>query len=351
MLKNTFCIAAGGSAWLGPHVGDLEHLVTYDAYRTAIARMEQFLQVRPEVIAHDLHPDYPSTAYAKQRAGRKIPVQHHHAHIVSAMAEHAIDGQAIGIAYDGTGYGLDGTIWGGEILLASALAFTRVATFRPIPLVGGERAIREPWRIAVALIGDAYGDDAPAGAWALVSDPRLPDFSAVRALLARRVFSPLARGVGRYFDGFGALFLKRHRAAFEGQIALEWNQAADPSVTRCLPFDFCTDAPPAVIDLRPTVRAAIDAFLAGEPASTIAAAFHNTLAEATAVAVRHAVALHGDRPVVASGGCFQNALLAERVRAALAPERRVLLHETIPPGDGGVALGQAIIADAIARSY
>jgi hydrogenase maturation protein HypF len=267
------------------------------------------------------------------------------------MAEHGIDGPAIGVAYDGTGFGTDGTIWGGEILLADAAAFTRVATFRPIPLVGGDRAIREPWRIAVALVADAYGDDAPAGAWALINDPAVAEFPAIRALLSRRISAPLARGVGRYFDGFGALFLGRRRASFEGQIALEWNQAADPAVTRTLPFDLSTAAKPAIIDLRPTVRAAVDAFLSGEPAGAIAAAFHNTLAEATAAAVRYAVALYGDRPIVASGGCFQNPRLAESVRAALAPERAVFLHEAVPPGDGGVALGQAIVADAITRSY
>ncbi|HYM22248.1 MAG TPA: carbamoyltransferase HypF [Vicinamibacterales bacterium] len=352
MLKNTFCIGSGSSAWLGPHIGDLEHLDTYESYRGAIERMERFLEVRPEIVAHDMHPDYPSSTYAKQRPERhRIPVQHHHAHVASAIAEHGIEGPVIGVAYDGTGFGTDGTIWGGEILVADRLGFTRAATFRPIPLVGGDRAVREPWRIAAALVADAYGGNPPPEAWALIQPAAAHGLEAVRALIGQRAFAPLARGVGRYFDGFGALFLHRSEAAFEGQIALEWNQAADPSVTRTFPFELPAAGHPPAIDLRPAVRAAVDAFLCGESVGAISAAFHNTIAAATAEAVRRAVVRHGRLPVVATGGCFQNARLAEGVCAALAPEHRVLLHETVPPGDGGIALGQAVIADAIAGSY
>ena len=349
-LKNAFCLASGDRAWLGPHIGDLDNLETYDAYVDAIARLERFLDVRPAVIAHDLHPDYLSTRYASQRPEAvKIPVQHHHAHVVSAMAEHQIDGPVIGLAYDGTGYGTDGTMWGGELLVAEAAGYTRVATFRPIPLIGGDRAIRQPWRIALALVTDAFDGDVPPSVWSLFDEVSNGEAPVVRELLRGRVNAPLARGVGRYFDAFGALFLERRQSAFEGQIALEWNQVADPTVRRSYHFDIRTLDEPWEIDLRSAVREAVDEARAGAPPSEIAAAFHNTLAEVTAAAVRLAAGRHGALPVVASGGCFQNARLAASVRAALVPEFDVRLHATVPPGDGGIALGQAAIADAILR--
>jgi hydrogenase maturation protein HypF len=354
LLKNTFCFAAGDAAWLGPHIGDLENVETYDSFTGGISRLERFLQISPEIVAHDMHPDYLSSEYARRRPeGIKVPVQHHHAHVVSAMVEHGLvenRGRAIGIAYDGTGYGLDGTMWGAEVMVADAASFTRVATFRPIPLVGGDRAVREPWRIALALAADAFGGEPPTPVMALFDAVSRCEVAQALHILGQPMPMPLARGIGRYFDAFGAMFLKRSRATFEGQVALEWNQAADPVVERCYPFEVlhgtCT---PWEVDLRPALRAAVQDFLHDEPVSAISAAFHNTLAAATADLVRRAANRYGRLPVIASGGCFQNARLAERVRASLAPEHDVRLHESVPPGDGGIALGQAVIADAIVR--
>jgi hydrogenase maturation protein HypF len=351
LLKNTFCVGSGTSAWLGPHIGDLENLETYESYTSAIARMEKFLQVRPDVIAYDMHPDYLSTTYAKSRPEKiKIAVQHHHAHIVSAMAEHGIDGPVIGIAYDGTGYGPDGTMWGGEVLVAGAAGFERAATFRPIALAGGDGAIREPWRIALALVLDACDGDLLKDGLRLFGEVPIHEMDRVRQFLGAGGPAPLARGVGRYFDGFGALFLGRTHANFEGQIALEWNQVADPDVGRTYRFALAEHDGCCEIDLRPAVRDALSDHAHGEGVAAISAAFHNTLAEATAAVVRRTVQQIGALPIVASGGCFQNARLAERVRAALAPEHEVVLHQSIPPGDGGIALGQAVIADAVART-
>jgi hydrogenase maturation protein HypF len=354
LLKNAFCLAAGDSAWLGPHIGDLENVETYDSFTSGIARLERFLQINPEIVAHDMHPDYLSSAYARRRPeGIKVPVQHHHAHVVSAMVEHGLvkDGEpAIGIAYDGTGYGLDGTMWGGEVMVADAASFTRVGTFRPIPLVGGDRAIREPWRIALALAADAFGGEVPKHVIAMLDTVASCEIARALHILSQPMAMPLARGIGRYFDAFGALFLRRSRAAFEGQIALEWNQAADSAVTRCYPFEVLSGAHTRwEVDLRPALRAAVQDFLHDEPVPVISAAFHNTLAASTADLVRRTAAIYGGLPVVASGGCFQNARLAESVRAVLAPEHDVRLHESVPPGDGGIALGQAVIADAIVR--
>jgi hydrogenase maturation protein HypF len=348
LLKNTFCLASGASAWLGPHIGDLENLETYESYTSAIARMETFLDIKPRVIAHDLHPDYLSSIYARRRPGvLRVAIQHHHAHIVSVMAERGIEGAVIGIAYDGTGYGTDGTMWGGEVMVATAAAFTRVATFRALPLIGGDRAIREPWRLAVALVVDAFEGELPPEAHSRLQNVPERDLRAVMHLLGDRMPAPLARGVGRYFDAFGALFLGRTRARFEGQVALEWNQIADPRIARTYRFRIDAGRGFDEIDLRPTVRDALCDAASGHSIATVAAAFHNTLAAATAEAVRRTAKRVGSMPVVASGGCFQNARLAEGVRAALAPEHELYLHEVVPPGDGGIALGQAVIANAL----
>ena len=350
LLKNTCCLAAGVSAWLGPHVGDLDNLDTYDSYAEGVARLERFLQIRPEVIAHDLHPDYLSTAYARQRPEAiHVPVQHHHAHVASAMAEQGLRGPVIGLAYDGAGYGLDGTSWGSEILVAEFASFVRVATFRSLPLVGGDRAIREPWRVALALVADAFGDDLPPAVRILFDDVIEPEFQLVRKALRAGLPAPRAHGLGRYFDAFGALFLRRRTASFEGQIALAWNQAADPGVADAYPFTIIDAEAPWQLDLRPAVWAAVADSVRGRTVPQISARFHNTIAEATAALVTRVVSAFGPMPVVASGGCFQNARLAEGVRAALAPLHRVRLHACVPPGDGGIALGQALVADAITR--
>jgi hydrogenase maturation protein HypF len=265
------------------------------------------------------------------------------------MVEHGIDGPAIGIAYDGTGFGTDGTMWGGEVLVATPAMFRRAATFRPLVLVGGDHAIRMPWRLALAFVHDAFDGVLPPSVRDLFAHVPAADVDRVVRLLQGAITFSKARGVGRYFDAFGALFLGRAQSTFEGQVALEWNQAADPAVTRCYSFRVEPQSGYDEIDLRPAVRDAVQECLSGEPASAIAAAFHNTIAEATAVVVRRTVAHTGRLPIVASGGCFQNARLAESVRAALAPEHEVRLHTSVPPGDGGIALGQVVIADAIAR--
>jgi hydrogenase maturation protein HypF len=345
LLKNTFCLARGREAWFGPHIGDLENVEAYDSYVAAIAQMEQFLQLKPQAIAHDLHPDYLSTIYARKQTGLvRVAVQHHHAHVVSAMVEHGIDGPALGLAYDGSGLGADGAMWGGELLLATATSFQRVATFRRLPLPGGDRAIKEPWRLALALVGDACGWNLPSVVRRLLGEVCPTTFAAVHRLLSNGAATPLAHGVGRYFDAFGALFLRRTHASFEGQVAMEWDQIADPSVTRVYPFGVELKGNRDEVDLRPMTRAALADYENGEPVPSISAAFHNTLAAASASIVRRAVATHGALPIVGSGGCFQNARLAEGIRAALAPEHHILLHASVPPGDGGIALGQAVIA-------
>jgi hydrogenase maturation protein HypF len=347
-LKNTFCLAAGDIAVLGPHVGDLDQLEVHRSYEESIDRMQRFLGCRPEVIAYDLHPDYASTRYALDRPEPvKVAVQHHHAHVASAIAEHGLEGPVIGVVFDGTGYGTDGTSWGGEILVASTNAFQRCATLHPVALAGGERAIHEPWRIGLALLLDAYDGDPP-GLW---NFPAIPEDAAVlvRQALTRGVNAPKAHGMGRLFDGVGALVLGRSKSRYEGEVALAWNLVADAGSHGRYPFGIDTRGSVMELDFRPTVRALVEEHLVGVPAPRLSARFHDTIAHATASLVGLVRERAGDFPVVLTGGCFQNARLAETLAAALTPNGAVHLHRQVPPGDGGIALGQAVVADATTR--
>jgi hydrogenase maturation protein HypF len=350
-LKNTFCIASGNDAYLGPHIGDLETVETLRAYEDAIERMKNFIGVAPLVLAHDLHPDYFSTRYALAQEGvRTIAVQHHHAHIASAMAEHGIDGPVIGVAYDGTGLGPDGTAWGGEILIADFEGFERFATLRPIPLAGGDQAIRHPWRIALALLDETYGGEAPLHSLPLFRDVAATAVEGVRRMISRGLNTTLAHGAGRWFDAFGALVLGLADANYEGEVAFRWNMVADDAERGRYPIVIREGASPWEIDPRPMVKAAVDDLMAGRSAATISARFHNTLSAATSDVVRAALMSRGAMPVVLTGGCFQNARLAESVIDALRPATRIVLNRDVPAGDGGIALGQAFIAAAKLRA-
>ena len=351
LLKNTFCLGTDGAAFLGPHIGDLENLETFEAYEHAIGRMERFLGLRPAIIAHDLHPDYLSTRYAAARPERvKIGVQHHHAHVCAAMAEHGIAGPVIGVAYDGTGLGTDGTAWGGEVLVADYLRFTRLGTFRPIRLAGGDLAIRQVWRQALALLDDAFGGAAPTDRFPLFSLVGAREMAVVRGMLAGGVNTADARGVGRYFDAVGALGLGRTEARYEGQVAMEWNLAADPDEDGRYEFAMGAGPGPSEVDLRPAIRALASDVMRGASAGVVSARFHNTLAAATVELIGMARRRAGDLPVVLTGGVFQNALLVERVIQAAGPGVRVLRHAAVPPGDGGLALGQAVVASAVVQA-
>ncbi|HKA28888.1 MAG TPA: carbamoyltransferase HypF [Candidatus Binatia bacterium] len=348
-LKNTFCLAVGDRAYLSAHVGDLDDAGTLESFEQAIGRMERWLDVHPEVVAHDLHPGYVSTAYARARpAAERIAVQHHHAHVASAMAEHGLEGPVLGIAYDGTGWGTDGTAWGGELLLADVRGFERLATFRPLPLPGGDTAIREVWRIALGLLDDAFDHETPLEGIALFSGVPSDSVRIVRRMIASGLNVSRARGVGRYFDAVGALALARRESHHEGQVALALELVADPDERASYPFAIDEDTTPREIDLRPLVRALFTDLLAGTAPACIAAKFHNTVVTATAECVRAAARRVGRLPVVLTGGCFQNARLAEGVVAALTPDLALHLHRDVPPGDGGIALGQALIAAAVA---
>ncbi len=349
-LKNACCLARGDEAVLGPHVGDLDGLETFGAFEAAVARLEAFLAIRPEAIACDLHPLYLSTRWARDRAAALgiplVEVQHHHAHAAAAAAEHGLDGPALALTWDGTGLGTDGTAWGGELLLVEGARSERLATFRPIPLAGGDRAVREPWRIALAVLTDAFGGDAPLDALPLLRAVDPKEREVVLRMLAAGVNSPPAHGCGRAFDAAGALVLGRPVSRFEGQVALALDAAAEGAGA---PYPFDVDGGGAVeqLDLRAAWRALVADVLAGVTAGAISARFHATLARAGAELVRRAARRTGPLPVLLTGGCFQNARLAEGVLGDLSKDGfPVYLAGEVPPGDGGLALGQAVVADA-----
>jgi hydrogenase maturation protein HypF len=262
------------------------------------------------------------------------------------MAEHGLDSPVIGVAYDGTGYGLDGTSWGGEVMIAGYTKFRRVATFRPIALAGGDQAIKQVWRIALALLDDAFDGEPPLDRIPLFQGTPLR-IESVRRMIAQGVNAPLARGVGRYFDAFGALVLDMPLARYEGEVAFRWNVIADPNENGRYPAVIREGLDPWEVDLRPMVKAAVEDLIAGRGAATISARFHNTLAAMTVELIQAADA---DMPVVLGGGCFQNARLTESIIAALRDQQRVYLGREVPPGDGGIALGQAVIANAVAQT-
>jgi hydrogenase maturation protein HypF len=347
-LKNAVCLAEGRHAWLGPHVGDLETLEACRDFERGVERLERFVGISAEVIAHDLHPDYHSTRYALARPEAiKIGVQHHHAHVAAVMAGHGIDDAVIGLAWDGTGHGTDGTAWGGEVLVAGFDGFDRIATFRPLRLAGGDMAVREVWRLALAALDDAFDGDAPLDRFPLFAGVTPSARRAVRQILASGRHAPPAHGVGRWFDALGAACLGRARARYEGEIAVLWNHAADAAERGRYPFAVEAGAV-SQLDLRPLVRAATADFIAGTSPAIISARFHNTLGAAAAEMVAHATDRVGRLPVALAGGCFQNARLVEEVLRALEG-RTVIRHGEVPPGDGGLALGQALVADAIVR--
>ena len=309
--------------------------------------MQTILSVRPEVIAHDLHPGYLSTRYAKANNDAiLVGVQHHHAHVASVMAEHGVQGPVLGVAYDGTGFGEDGTSWGGEFLLCFADRFERLATFRPIRLAGGDLAMREVWRIGYALLHDAFDGEPPVDSLPLFANVPPQSIRIVSQMIERELNAPQARGVGRYFDGFGALVLNRPISTYEGQIAIAWDYIANDAVHDAYPFALDRSETPMEVDLRPTVRAAVEDVLAGCSPADVSARFHNTLVNLTGEVLGGLLAEIGDVPVALTGGVFQNAWIANGVGRNLTSKIQLLRHSEVPPGDGGIALGQALIADA-----
>ena len=341
-LKSTFCLAKGPTAWVGHHIGDLRNDQTLLSFREGIAHFERLFAVTPEVVAHDLHPDYLSTREALDHDGVElVGVQHHHAHLAACLAEHGHIGAAVGAIFDGTGYGTDGTIWGGELLIGGVDGFKRVGHLRTVHMPGGEAAIREPWRMACAWLVESIGED-PTLPQSLAGDVD-PDRWATVARLATTGFSsPLTSSMGRLFDAVAALCGVRAIVSYEGQAAIEFEALADRDDVGAYPMPVTGDS---IIDPRETIQAVVGDLARGTPLSTVSARFHAAVAAATAAACVE-LALRGGLDTVAlAGGVFQNTLLLERTALALEDSGlRVLVPERLPPNDGAIAFGQVVIA-------
>jgi hydrogenase maturation protein HypF len=346
-LKSTFCLAKSDRAWVGHHIGDLRTWETLRAFREGIAHFERLFAVAPAVVAHDLHPDYLSTREALAREDVElVGVQHHHAHLAAALAEHGVTGPAVGAIFDGVGYGLDGTAWGGEILAGDLQGFERAGALRAVPLPGGDRAAREPWRMACAWLVAAGADtSAPPPALAGAVDPER--WVQVDRLCRRgAAAAPPTTSMGRLFDAVAALAGLRGVSTYEGQAAAELEAAADPAERGAYAIRVA-DGPLLRLDPREAVLAAATDAGGGVPAGTISARFHTGLAAATAEACAAVAEARGLDLVVLSGGVFQNRLLLERAADRLhARGLRVLVPRRLPPNDGGISFGQVAVAAA-----
>jgi hydrogenase maturation protein HypF len=346
-LKSTFCLAKGARAWVSHHIGDLENYETLKSFTDGIGHFERLFAVEPEVIAHDLHPEYLSTKYALERDSlQAIAVQHHHAHLAACLAEHGEGGPAVGAIYDGTGYGTDATIWGGELLIGNLQRFERAGHLWPVALPGGEWAIREPWRMACAWLLAAGDGGEPEPTSAIASEVGRRDWDAV-ARLAGSALSPQTSSVGRLFDAIAALCGLRQRVKYEGQAAVELEAACDPAERDLYPLPIVEHDGRVVLDARETVRAICEDLRAGAAAGTVAARFHNALAAATTCACLLLAGRSDIATIVLSGGSFQNRRLLEAVARDLRHAGlRVLVPERLPPNDGGISYGQAAVAAA-----
>lgn len=343
-LKNTFAIARGRHAFLSHHIGDLDELRAFEAYQRDIVLFEQVLGVRPGVVAYDSHPDYASTRAALERdAHLRIPVQHHHAHVASCIAEHAIEGPVIGLAWDGAGWGPDQTVWGGEFLVGDCRHVERAGHFRYVSLPGGDRAAREPWRMALSHLSDA-GLDATA--------LPVPSRSAglLQHMIATGAGTPRTSSVGRLFDAVSSILGLRHTASFEGQAAMQLQALAERSGP-VQPYGVQIEKDELlVVDTRELISAVSADRIRCVDAPTIARRFHATLAMAAMEMCRRIRPTHGTNRVVLTGGVFQNALLAAEVERHLVYEGfEVYRHRIVPPGDGGLSLGQVAVAAAVMK--
>jgi hydrogenase maturation protein HypF len=348
-LKNTFCLVSNRYAFISHHIGDLENYETLGSFTEGIEYFKKLLTLTPDVLAYDMHPDYLSTRYALESdIPVKSAVQHHHAHIVSCMTENGIDGEVIGVAFDGTGYGTDGNIWGGEFLTATPGDFKRFAHFEYFPLPGSEAAIREPMRTAAALLYSVYGDEFENLDLDFVRSLRL-NHSALLTLLPKmirqEINTPLTSAAGRLFDGIAALCGIRESINYEAQAAIEFQMCADEKVWRIYTYDTVKQDSITLIRFDSLIREIVADLIKGKPASYISGAFHNTVASIIGAISESMREETGLNRVVLSGGVFQNELLLRRTIAELSGRNfQIFTHSLVPPNDGGLALGQAVVA-------
>ena len=334
-LKNTLCVAKDERAWVSHHIGDLENFETLTSFTQGVEHFQRLFAVEPDVVAHDLHPEYLSTKYALEREGvRHLGVQHHHAHLAACLAEHGEEGPALGAIYDGTGYGADGTIWGGELLAGGLGGYERVGMLWPTRLPGGAAAIREPWRMACSWLITATGEPDPPRPASLAAEVDERSWGEVCELLRTGVASPPTTSMGRLFDAVAAICGLRARVNFEGQAAVELEAVADRAVEGAYPLEL-VEGDGVLLDVRELLRSVVGDVASGVSCATISARFHNSIAEGTARALRTEADRRDLALVALSGGVFQNRLLLERCLELLAGSGlRVLVPRRLPPTTG-----------------
>jgi hydrogenase maturation protein HypF len=347
-IKNAFTLLRGPYAIVSQHIGDMENYETLRFFEETLANLKAVYRAEPVALAHDLHPGYLSTRWALEQDIEKLGVQHHHAHIVSVMAEHGLTGRVIGVAFDGTGYGADGTLWGGEFLVADTREFLRAGHLKAVPLPGGARAVEEPWRTAVSYVREAAGDDARTwlervGFLERYGVAQVEDVLRVRDIPE---VSPLSSGAGRLFDAASALLGICDRNTYEGEAAMALEAASASRLTDVYPVDIvCRE--PVEVDFTFTLLDLMNDVAAGRPREEIAVVFHNTVVEAVVRVVLKLAQVSGIARVCLSGGVFQNDYLLGRVEDALrAGGLDVYANELVPLNDGGISLGQAVVLRA-----
>jgi len=346
-LKNTFTLVRESSAFMSPHIGDLDGVEALEYFETMLARYSELFRITPEAAVRDLHPGYLTTRVAESLGvPRVIAVQHHHAHIAAVAAEYGVTGEVVGLAFDGTGFGDDGEVWGAETLIADLCGYRRMAQMRYVPLPGGDRAAREPWR---AALGYLSLEPAAGAAFALAFDGiAAGERSVARRQIERRLNTPRASSMGRLFDAAAAVLGVRRLSSYEGQAAMELEALAAEYPARPLPFLAIESAGRLVLDPVPLLAALGEARQRGDDVGTLAARFHESVAHGFAGVVRTIAGAAGIGVVALGGGSFQNARLLSGIRTRLeAAGLRVLVPRQLSPNDGAISYGQAVIGAAL----
>ncbi len=344
-LKNTFCLTRGPYAFVFHHVGDLENLETLSSFEEGIEHFKRLFSVEPKALVYDLHPDYLSTKYALSTPDiPKVGVQHHHAHIVSGMAENGIQGDVIGVALDGTGFGMDGTIWGGEFLKTNFRDFVRLAHLKNVPMPGGSMAIKEPWRMAMVYLSEALGEQVKDVRIDFIKRVDTQKWDILKRMIEKKLNTPRTSSMGRLFDAISSLLSVRDEVHYEGQAAIELEMIADHEVREIYPFQIPKEQSPMAIDSMEMIRGVVSDLTKGISPSKISGKFHRTIASLiieTCEVIRSKERLNR---VVLSGGVFQNIFLLCLVTEGLKKLGfEVYTHHLVPANDGGISLGQAVI--------
>jgi hydrogenase maturation protein HypF len=359
--KNTFSLTKDNYAFLSQHIGDMENMETLEHFDSTISLYKKLFHIQPEIVAHDLHPDYLATKYARElgESGMKLfPVQHHHAHIAGCMADNGLEAPVIGVAFDGTGMGVDGNIWGGEFLIVDYLSCRRAGHLEYLPLPGGAAAIKKPYRAAVGYILTLLGENALDGDLPVMRRVDDAEIEVIKRQIERKINSPLSSSMGRLFDAISALVGIRGEIDYEGQAAVELEMAAHSSVSarkldgaisdasQSYPYCILEDKGIKIVRLKDLLSAVIEDLQKGISKGTISVKFHNTVTQMINEMCRSIADDTGIAQVALSGGVFQNRLLLRKtVRLLENSGFQVFTHRQVPCNDGGISLGQAVIAN------